>query len=136
LRWLSRRAVVYRHALKNTLVPLASVLGPIVAFLVVGAFIIEQLFGIPGLASITVQATLADDYAVTLGTTLLLAVAVVVTYSVHLSFAEQLHARFIRSPVANTAPSVPRQVYRVAWGIAPVMAGFDFSPARQIEKRP
>jgi hypothetical protein len=65
-----------------------------------------------------------------------LAVAVVVTYSVHLSFAEQLHARFIRSPVANTAPSVPRQVYRVAWGIAPVMAGFDFSPARQIEKRP
>lgn len=74
---LSRRAVVSRHALKNTLVPLASVLGPTVAFLVVGAFIIEQLFSIPGLASITVQATLADDYAVTLGTTLLLAAAVV-----------------------------------------------------------
>ena len=65
-----------------------------------------------------------------------LAVAVVVTYSVHLSFAEQLHAKFIRSPVATTAPSVPRHVYRVAWGIAPVMAGFDFSQAQQIEKRP
>jgi uncharacterized membrane protein len=61
-----------------------------------------------------------------------LAVAVVVTYSVHLSFAEQLHAKFIRSPVATTAPSMPRQVYRVAWGIAPVMAGFDLS--QPIEK--
>jgi ABC-type dipeptide/oligopeptide/nickel transport system permease component len=79
---LSRRRVVHRHALKNTLVPLASVLGPTVAFLVVGAFIIEQLFSIPGLAGLTVQATLADDYAVTLGTTLLLATAVVVANAV------------------------------------------------------
>jgi hypothetical protein len=64
-----------------------------------------------------------------------LAVAVVVSYSVHLSFAEQLHAKFIRSPIATTAPTVPRQVYRIAWGIAPVMAGFDFSKAQPIEKR-
>jgi hypothetical protein len=64
-----------------------------------------------------------------------LAVAVVVTYSVHLSFAEQLHAKFIRSPVANTAPSVPRHVYRVAWGIAPVMAGFDLAKTQPSEKR-
>jgi ABC-type dipeptide/oligopeptide/nickel transport system permease component len=75
---LPRRSVLYKHALKNTLLPFASVLGPTVAFLVVGAFLVETLFGIPGLAGITVQATLADDYAVTLGTTLLLATAVVV----------------------------------------------------------
>ena len=75
---LSERAVIYIHAMKNTLLPFASVLGPTVAFLVVGAFIIELEFSIPGVANITVQSTLSDDYAVTLGTTLVLAAAVVI----------------------------------------------------------
>ena len=75
---LAPHRVIYAHALKNTLVPLASVVGPTVAFLVVGAFIIEELFSIPGVANITVQASLSADYAVTQGTTLLLATAVVV----------------------------------------------------------
>ena len=76
---MSERTVIYIHALKNTLLPFASVLGPTVAFLVVGAFIIEQEFGIPGVANITVQSTLSNDYAVTLATTLVLAAAVVVS---------------------------------------------------------
>ena len=75
---LAERTVIYIHAMKNTLLPLASVLGPTVAFLVVGAFIIELEFSIPGVANITVQSTLADDYSVTLGTTLVLAAAVVI----------------------------------------------------------
>jgi hypothetical protein len=54
-----------------------------------------------------------------------LAVAAVVSYSIHLSFSEQLNAKFIRSPIATTTPSVPEHVYRVAWGVAPVMADFD-----------
>jgi ABC-type dipeptide/oligopeptide/nickel transport system permease component len=75
---MSERTVIYIHAMKNTLLPFASVLGPTVAFLVVGAFIIEQEFSIPGIANITVQSTLSDDYAVTMATTLVLAAAVVV----------------------------------------------------------
>ena len=75
---LSEHVVIYVHAMKNTLLPFASVLGPTVAFLVVGAFIIEQEFSIPGVANITVQSTLSNDYAVTLATTLVLAAAVVV----------------------------------------------------------
>lgn len=75
---LTERVVIYVHAMKNTLLPLASVLGPTVAFLVVGAFIIEQEFSIPGIANITVQSTLSDDYSVTLATTLVLATAIVV----------------------------------------------------------
>ncbi len=75
---MSERTVIYMHAMKNTLLPLASVLGPTIAFLVVGAFIIEQTFSIPGVANITVQSTLSNDYAVTMGTTLVLAAAVVV----------------------------------------------------------
>ncbi|HZS89774.1 MAG TPA: ABC transporter permease [Chloroflexota bacterium] len=70
--------IVFVHAAKNTLVPFASILGPTIAFLVVGAFIIENLFNIPGIAQITVQSTLANDYNVTLATTVLLALAVVV----------------------------------------------------------
>jgi len=75
---MPERTVIYIHALKNTLLPFASVLGPTVAFLVVGAFIIENEFGIPGIAQITVQSTLSNDYSVTLGTTLILATAVVI----------------------------------------------------------
>lgn len=70
--------IVFMHAAKNTLVPFASVLGPTIAFLVVGAFIVETIFGIPGIAGITVQSTLASDYDVTLATTIVLALAVVV----------------------------------------------------------
>jgi ABC-type dipeptide/oligopeptide/nickel transport system permease component len=70
--------IVFIHAGKNTLVPFASVLGPTIAFLVVGAFIVETIFDIPGIAGITVHSTLASDYDVTLATTILLALAVVV----------------------------------------------------------
>jgi ABC-type dipeptide/oligopeptide/nickel transport system permease component len=75
---LKERRVIYLHAMKNTLLPLSSVLGPTVAYLVVGAFIVENLFSIPGIGQITVQATLQDDVTVTEATTLILAVAVVV----------------------------------------------------------
>jgi ABC-type dipeptide/oligopeptide/nickel transport system permease component len=75
---LRERQVIYLHAMKNTLLPFASVLGPTIAFLVVGAFIIENEFSIPGIANITVQSTLSDDYSVTMATTLVLATAVVI----------------------------------------------------------
>jgi len=70
--------IVFIQAGKNTMVPFASILGPTVAFLVIGAFVIETIFDIPGIAGITVQSTLANDYNVTLATTILLALAVVV----------------------------------------------------------
>ena len=75
---LAQWKVVFQHAGKNTLVPFASILGPTIAFLVVGAFIVETIFDIPGIAGITVQSTLASDYNVTLATTILLSLAVVV----------------------------------------------------------
>ena len=74
---LPYRTIIFKHAAKNTLVPFASILGPAIAFLVAGAFIVENLFDIPGIAKITVDSTIASDYDVTLGTTILLALAVV-----------------------------------------------------------
>jgi hypothetical protein len=56
-----------------------------------------------------------------------LAVALVVGYSVHLSFSEVLHAKFIRSPIASAQPTPPRPVYGMAWGVLPLTAGYDSS---------
>jgi ABC-type dipeptide/oligopeptide/nickel transport system permease component len=75
---LRERKVVYVHAMKNTLLPFASVLGPTIAFLVVGAFIVENEFSINGIGYVTVQATLSGDFTVTEATTLVLAAAVVI----------------------------------------------------------
>jgi ABC-type dipeptide/oligopeptide/nickel transport system permease component len=75
---LRRHTVIYVHALKNTLLPFSSVLGPAIAFLVVGSFVVENEFSVNGIGYITVQSTLAGDFAVTEATTLLLASTVVV----------------------------------------------------------
>jgi hypothetical protein len=56
-----------------------------------------------------------------------LAVALVVAYSVHLSCSEVLHAKFIRSPIASAQPIPSRHVYRMAWGVLPMQAGYGSS---------
>jgi len=74
---LKQRLVLYRHAFKNTLLPLASIVGPTIAFLIVGSFIVETFFGIPGIGLTTVDSVLSSDYPVIEATTLILAVFVV-----------------------------------------------------------
>jgi ABC-type dipeptide/oligopeptide/nickel transport system permease component len=75
---LRERIVIYLHAFKNTLLPLATIVGPTIAFLVTGAFIIEGFFNIPGIGNITVSAVTQSDYPVVVGTTMLIAISVVV----------------------------------------------------------
>jgi ABC-type dipeptide/oligopeptide/nickel transport system permease component len=75
---LSERIVVYRHALRNALIPLVTVLGISLGLLVTGAFFIEELFNIPGIAQITITSINSRDYPVIQATTVLLAVAVVI----------------------------------------------------------
>jgi ABC-type dipeptide/oligopeptide/nickel transport system permease component len=75
---LKQRTIIYLHAIKNTLLPLASIVGPTVAFLIVGAFIVEFYFAIPGIAYITVTSVQQSDYPVIEATTILLAAFVVV----------------------------------------------------------
>jgi peptide/nickel transport system permease protein/oligopeptide transport system permease protein len=72
------RIIIYRHAVRNAMLPLASIVGPVVAFLIVGAFIIEYFFSIPGIAYITVTSVTQSDYPVIEATTVLLAGFVVV----------------------------------------------------------
>jgi ABC-type dipeptide/oligopeptide/nickel transport system permease component len=69
--------VIRRHVLRNALLPLLTVLGPSTAFIVTGAFVVENLFAIPGVGYLAVQSIGQRDYPVIQATTILLAVAVV-----------------------------------------------------------
>jgi len=75
---LHERSVVIVHALKNSLIPVVTVLGPIFAALVTGTFIIESFFGINGLGKHFVQSVTNRDYTLLLGVTLLYSVFLLV----------------------------------------------------------
>ena len=64
---LKSRAVTIRHALRNALVPITSILGPTVVGILVGVVVIENIFGIPGLGKEFVDSIFQHDYNVTVG---------------------------------------------------------------------
>ncbi len=70
-------AVVIRHAMKNAMIPVLTVSGPIFANLVVGSFIIERAFSIPGLGRTFVESVLNRDYGVIMGVTVFYGVVIV-----------------------------------------------------------
>ena len=67
---LRPRVVVLRHVVKNALIPVLTLLGPIAANLVTGSFVIEYLFSIPGIGRAFVQSVSARDYGLIMGVTL------------------------------------------------------------------
>ena len=69
--------VTYRHALRNAIIPLITVIGLVVGLLVTGSFFIETVFGIPGVARTTVNSVFLRNYPVIQATTVLIAVGVV-----------------------------------------------------------
>ncbi|MDX9991058.1 MAG: ABC transporter permease [Anaerolineales bacterium] len=70
---LAERVVVTRHMIKNALIPVVTILGPALAGLVTGSFIIETMFGFPGMGRAYVTAIGQRDYSMILGTTLIYA---------------------------------------------------------------
>jgi ABC-type dipeptide/oligopeptide/nickel transport system permease component len=74
---LVERAVIMRHALRNSLIPVITVLGPIFAFLVTGSFVTETIFGIPGLGRYFITSITNRDYPVITGVILLYAIILV-----------------------------------------------------------
>ncbi len=75
---LTERLVVVRHALKNSLIPVVTILGPLFAALVTGTFVTESIFGIPGMGKYFVTSITNRDYPVIMGTILLYAVFLVI----------------------------------------------------------
>jgi oligopeptide transport system permease protein len=64
---LTARVVILRHALRNALIPVATILGPLVTGIITGSVVIEYLFGIPGLGQEFVTSILSRDYNVVIG---------------------------------------------------------------------
>jgi len=73
---LAERVIIPRHMLKNALIPVVTFLGPALAFLVTGSFIIETMFGFPGMGRAYVQSIGQRDYSMIMGTTLIFALLV------------------------------------------------------------
>jgi oligopeptide transport system permease protein len=68
---LAERTVVVVHALKNSLIPVVTILGPLIAALVTGTFIVESIFGINGMGKHFVNSVGNRDYPILMGVTLL-----------------------------------------------------------------
>ena len=79
---LPERTVITRHALRNSLVPVVTVLGPFTAAVVTGTFVIELVFGIPGLGKYFVNSISNRDYPVIMGTILLYAFILVIANAI------------------------------------------------------
>jgi oligopeptide transport system permease protein len=75
---LYERAIVTRHMVRNALIPVLTVLGPVLAFLVTGSFIIESFFGVPGIGRYYVQGIAQRDYGLIMAMTLIYAFSVAV----------------------------------------------------------
>jgi len=73
-----RRLVVYRHALRNALIPVVTVIGFEIGILMGGAAIVETIFGLPGVGYVLLQSIFNRDYPLVQGATLLLAIVFVV----------------------------------------------------------
>lgn len=67
---LSERVVVYKHALKNALIPLITYMGPLSAGILTGSFVVEKIFAIPGLGQHFVMSIGNRDYTTILGVTI------------------------------------------------------------------
>jgi oligopeptide transport system permease protein len=77
---LSKVAVVVRHVLRNSLIPLVTVLLPLVVGLVTGSIVIEQIFAVPGIGDLFVRSIFVNDYATILGTTIFFSIFFILAY--------------------------------------------------------
>lgn len=75
---LSESRVLFRHVLRNALIPILTFVGPSLAFIITGNFVVETLFGIPGVAYYAVTSLIKNDYPVMQATVILWAVAIMV----------------------------------------------------------
>jgi ABC-type dipeptide/oligopeptide/nickel transport system permease component len=67
---ITKSAVILKHAVRNAILPIISVLGTLISNLLVGSFVIEKIFGIPGLGLFFVKSIVSRDYTLIMGTTI------------------------------------------------------------------
>lgn len=67
---MSDGKIIFKHALRNSLIPIVTYLGPVVAGVLTGSFVVESIFGIPGLGREFVQGIANRDYTLIMGVTI------------------------------------------------------------------
>lgn len=70
--------VLFKHALKNAVTPVITYAGPMVAFILTGSLVVEQIFAVPGLGKYFVSSIINRDYTMIMGTTIFLAIIVII----------------------------------------------------------
>jgi ABC-type dipeptide/oligopeptide/nickel transport system permease component len=75
---LSQWSTVTKHILRNSLIPVVTVLGPLTAIVITGSFVVEYIYAIPGMGRFFITAVMNRDYDLILGTTLVFAVLLIV----------------------------------------------------------
>ena len=74
---LTQRRVIFKHALRNAILPVITYLGPEIAYILTGSFLVERIFTIPGLGNEFISSIINRDYPMIMGTTLFLATLIV-----------------------------------------------------------
>ncbi len=69
--------IIFKHALRNAVIPVITYIGPLTAFTLCGGFVVEKVFGIPGLGRFFISSIQALDYPLIMGTTIFLAAFIV-----------------------------------------------------------
>ncbi|MBQ3276197.1 MAG: ABC transporter permease [Oscillospiraceae bacterium] len=75
---LKTRFIIFKHALRNSMIPVITYLGPMTAGIVTGGFVVEQTFQIPGLGKYFISSILNRDYPIIMATTVVLAALVII----------------------------------------------------------
>ncbi|MCL2166253.1 MAG: ABC transporter permease [Clostridiales bacterium] len=74
---LDRYIVIFKHALRNALTPVITYAGPMIAYIVCGSFVVEQIFSMAGLGKYFVNSIQNSDYTMIMGTTVLLSIVMI-----------------------------------------------------------
>ena len=75
---LKNSKIIFKHALRNALLPVITYVGPMMAYTMTGSFVVEKIFTIPGLGNEFVSSIINRDYTMIMGTTIFLATLMVV----------------------------------------------------------
>lgn len=75
---VSGKNIILGHALKNSLIPVITYFGPMLAYIVTGSLVVEQIFAVPGIGRAFVSSITNRDYTLIMGTTIILATLIVV----------------------------------------------------------
>ena len=70
--------VIFKHALKNSLIPVVTYFGPMLAYIVTGSLVVEQIFAVSGIGRAFVNSIINRDYTLIMGTTIILAALIVI----------------------------------------------------------